>query len=165
LNLQRMQLGVFLGLCACATGSAQVPNQTVQWVATVAAPGGAKHGDAATLELSGEIQDGWHVYALTQPAGGPTALRVTLDDNTVADAAGTPSGSTPQKRHDPSFGLETRFYTHSFTVRLPVQLKQQSDGGRQLIPISVRFQTCSDRECQPPTTIHLSVPIDVLPDA
>ncbi len=165
MNLQRIQLGVILGLCTCALAGAQVTNPTVQWAATVTAPGGAKHDSAATLELSGEIQDGWHVYALTEPPGGPTALRVTLDDNAVADAAGVPSGTTPQKRHDPSFGLETRFYTHTFTVRLPVQLKQQAATGEQLIPISVRFQTCSDRECQPPTTIHLSVPIDVLPDA
>jgi hypothetical protein len=33
----------------------------------------------------------------------------------------------------------------------------------QVIPVSVRFQTCSDRECQPPRTVHLAVPIDVLP--
>ena len=141
------------------------PGQTVHWSAALTTAGGVKHGGEATLELSGEIEDGWHVYALTQPAGGPTALRVTLDDNEVAQAAGTPSGTAPKKRHDPSFGLETRFYTRSFSVRLPVQVKQQPAPGRQLIPVSVRFQTCSARECQPPTTIHLTVPIEVLPDA
>lgn len=117
------------------------------------------------MELSGTIKDGWHVYALTQPPGGPAALRITLDDNDIAQIAGEPSGTTPQSRHDPSFGLETRFYTHTFTVHLPLQLKQGSTQGRQVIPVSVRFQTCSDRECQPPTTIHLSAAIDVLPDA
>ena len=135
----------------------------VQWAAALTSPGAIKGGDATTLDLSGTIRDGWHVYALTQSAGGPTALRVTVDDNEVALAAGVPSGTPPQKRHDPSFGIETRFYTHAFTIHVPVQLKQQSTTGRQDIPISVRFQTCSDRECQPPTTIHLLVPVDVLP--
>jgi hypothetical protein len=67
----------------------------------------------------------------------------------------------------PSFDLETRFYTHSFTVKLPVRLIGPKGGrvaGRQLIPVSVHFQTCSDRECQPPTTVHLSVPVDVPAD-
>jgi len=165
MNLRRIHPGLLVSICLCTIASAQTTGPTVQWAAALAAPGAAKQGSTTALELSGQIQEGWHVYALTQPAGGPTALRVTLDDNEIAAAAGVPSGSTPQKRHDPSFGLETRFYTNSFTVRLPVQVKQQPAAGRQLIPVSVRFQTCSDRECQPPTTIHLSVPIDVLPEA
>jgi hypothetical protein len=143
--------------------SAQVPNDRVQWTAALDSPGELKGGSEATLQLSGEIENGWHVYALTQPAGGPTALRITVDDNAVAQATGTPSATEPQKRLDPSFRLQTQFYTRSFTVRLPVQVKQESASGRQLIPVSVRFQTCSDRECQPPTTVHLSVPVDVLP--
>jgi hypothetical protein len=136
----------------------------VQWTAAFASTGaGVASGSSVVLEISGAIQDGWHVYALTEPSGGPTALRVTLDANEVAQAAGSPSGTAPRKHRDPSFGFETQFYTHSFTVRLPVVLK--STTGRQLVPVSVRFQTCSDRECQPPTTAHLAVPVDVQPGA
>jgi Disulphide bond corrector protein DsbC len=167
---RRTGLVVLLGACLCGTSLAQSPgtnsspDQTVHWAATLAAAGGVKQGDETTLELSGAIEDGWHVYALTEPAGGPTALRVTLDENEVAEVAGAASGTAPSKRHDRSFGLVTQFYTHAFTVRVPVQVKQQP-AGRQSIPVSVRFQTCSDRECQPPTTIHLVVPIEVLPNA
>jgi hypothetical protein len=166
----RARVALLLGTCLSGTGLAQslgtnpTPDQTVQWAATLSATGGVKQGSATTLELSGEILDGWHVYALTEPPGGPTALRVTLDENEVAQIAGTPSGPAPRKHHDPSFGLQTQFYTHSFTVRVPVQVKQQLAAGHQLLPVSVRFQTCSDRECQPPTTIHLVVPVEVLPD-
>lgn len=149
--------GFLLVLVGLPLAHADAPIQSddgrVQWAASLSSP--------TTLELSGTIKDGWHVYALTQPAGGPTALRVTVDDNEVALAAGAPSGSPPHKHHDPSFGLETRFYTHAFTIRVPVQLKQQTGTGQQTIPVSVRFQSCSDRECQPPTTIHLVVPVSV----
>ena len=156
MRLVRSTLLALLWAGATGTALAQVPaNDTVRWTATL----GATNGSEATLQVSGAIEDGWHVYALTQPPGGPTALRVTVDDNELAQAAGTPSGTSSQKRRDPSFGLETRFYTHSFTIRLPLQLKQPAAAGKQLIPVSVRFQTCSDRECQPPTTVHLSVPL------
>jgi hypothetical protein len=157
---------VLLGTTLCGVVIAQgQQSQTVQWIAMLDSQGGLKQDSEATLELSGQIQDGWHVYALSQPAGGPAALRVTVDDNEIAQATGAPSGPPPQKKHDPGFKLETRFYTHSFTVRLPVRLKRAPAVGKQSLPVSVRFQTCSDRECQPPTTIHLAVPIDVLPDA
>lgn len=148
----------FAGIC-----SAQIPEQTVQWAASPA-KSGVKQGSTATLELSADVREGWHVYALAQPAGGPTALRVTLDDNPVARLAGAPSGTPPEQRHDPSFDLDTRFYTQSFAVHVPVYVKRQATAGRQLIPLSVRFQTCSDRECQPPRTAHISVPVDVLPN-
>jgi hypothetical protein len=153
---------LFLFSLSCAA-HAQSEDDRVQWAAALNSPAALKGGDATTLELSGTIKDGWHVYALTEPPGGPTALRVTVVDNQVALVAGIPSGTSPHKRHDPSFNLETKFYTHAFTIHVPVRLKQQSATGRQDIPVSVRFQTCSDRECQPPTTIHLLVPVDVVP--
>jgi hypothetical protein len=143
------------------TAVAQTTPERVQWSATFDSQGAVKGGSTVLLEINGAIQDGWHVYALTEPSGGPTPLRVTLDENDVAQAAGTPTGTKPLKHHDPSFNLETQFYTHSFTVRLPVTLKPTV--GPQRVPVSVRFQTCSNRECQPPTTTHLSVVIDVLP--
>jgi len=151
--------------CVCGAVSAQTPDPTVEWTAAVASTAPAKRGAKATLELSAEVQEGWHVYALVQEPGGPTPLRVTLETNPVAELAGKPSGSEPEKTHDPRFNLDTQFYTHSFALRVPVQLKQQAGAGTQQIPVSVRFQTCSERECQPPKTVRLSVPVDVVPDA
>jgi Disulphide bond corrector protein DsbC len=159
-----IRVAILCSAGACGVGVAQVTDPTVEWVASWTAGAAIKQGGRATLELSGEVQDGWHVYALTQRSGGPTALRVTIDENAVAGLAGTPSGTTPESKHDPSFDLDTQFYTHSFAVLVPICVKPQADAGRQLIPVSVRFQTCSARECQPPKTIHLSVPVDVLPD-
>ncbi len=148
---------------ACGVSVAQVADPTVDWVAAWKASAAVKQGGRATLELSAEVQDGWHVYALTQSPGGPTALRVTIDENAVAGLVGMPSGTTPEIKHDPSFDLDTQFYTHSFALLVPVSLNPRTQVGKQLIPVSVRFQTCSARECRPPKTIHLSVPVDVLP--
>jgi hypothetical protein len=148
----------------CGISIAQVADPTVAWVASWAEKRALARGSVATLELSAEVQQGWHVYALSQLPGGPIPLRVTLDDNPVVQLAGTPSDTAPEEQHDPRFDLDTRFYTHSFTVRVPVSVNQQAAAGRQLIPVNVRFQTCSDRECQPPKTVHLSVPVDLRPE-
>jgi hypothetical protein len=161
-DFRRSQFALLLLPSLCGAGADQSPNPIVQWAASVVSPAAVTHGSDVTLELSADVQQGWHVYALAQPPGGPTALRVTLDDNDVAQIAGPPSGTNPEKRHDPSFDLETQFYSHAFALHLPVRLKQPATG-RQLIPVSVRFQTCSDRECQPPRTVHLAVQVNVLP--
>ncbi len=145
---------------------AQAPSQTVQWNASLIPRKIGKRDGNALLELSAEVSEGWHVYALTQRPGGPTALKVTLDDQRVARFTGPPpTGTAPEKRHDPSFDLETEFYSHSIALRFPIQIQRSPDTDRQQIPVSVRFQTCSDRECQPPRTVHIAVPISDAPPA
>ena len=153
-------------LAALAAGQvslAQAPEGIVHWAVSVNSANTVRQGNAAALGLSGEVSEGWHVYALAQLSGGPTPLRVTLDDNPIARLAGSPSGTPPEEKHDASFDLDTRFYRHSFALHVPIAVKRRAELGAQLIPVDVRFQSCSERECLPPKTIRLSVPITVLP--
>jgi hypothetical protein len=141
--------------------AADGPDDAVHWSASLASAATVTRGGTAIIDLSGEVGAGWHVYALDQHSGGPTPLKVTLDTNETAAPAGAVSGTAAETVHDTHFGFDTQLYTHSFVVHLPVKVGEQLPAGRQLIPISVRFQACSDRECLLPRTIHLSVPIEV----
>ncbi len=160
---RRVRTVVMLGSLLSVASFAQTAGQIVGWTVSVAPKTAVPQGDKATLELSAEVQEGWHVYALTQVPGGPTPLHVTLDDKGAIRSAGEPSGSNPKKKHDPSFDLDTQFYEQSFVLRVPVLVKEQAVPGKQVIPVSVRLQACSDRTCLPPRTIHLSVPIVITP--
>jgi hypothetical protein len=164
LNVVRaLCVAIAFGAVVPETSVAQVDEPTVDWTASWSTGTAVEPGEQGTLELSGVVQEGWHVYALTQRPGGPTALRISIDDNPVASQVGAPSGTTPESRHDPSFDLDTQFYTRSFAVHVPVTVKPGVATGGQVVPVSIRFQTCSARECRPPMTIHLSVPIEVHP--
>ncbi len=141
-------------------GADDIPD-AVHWSLSVASATTITRGGTATIDLAGDVQNGWHVYAFKQHAGGPTPLNVTLDPNAVATAAGPLSGVGAEKVQDTHFGFQTQLYTHPFVVHLPVRVGHDLAPGKQLIPVSVRFQACSDRECLLPRTVHLSVPIDV----
>jgi hypothetical protein len=138
----------FLSLLFAGAALAQ-PADTVAWSAQPVAPG---KGGKATLILTGKVSPGWHVYGLKQAAEGPTPLLVTLDQGV---ATGPVSGDAPIKFHDPAFGLDTQYYEHDFALRVPVRLK--ADAAQ--MPVSVRFQTCNGRTCQPPTTVRLNAPV------
>jgi len=157
-------LGLSLQGAAQAQAPDEPPGNTVSWTVSVQPANAVKQGSRLTLTLQGTVQDGWHVYALRQLPAGPTPLRVTLDANDVAAADGAPSGSVPAKIRDPSFGLDTEYYAHPFTLTLPLRLGSHLAAGRQSISVSVRFQTCNGRVCQPPKTVHLSAPVDVQAD-
>jgi DsbC/DsbD-like thiol-disulfide interchange protein len=152
-----------LGLAAPALAQTADPAaaQTVNWTVTADPADAVKQGGRVTLTLHGEVADGWHVYSLKQLPNGPTPLRVTLDQNAIATASGAPVGSSATKIHDQGFNLDTQFYSHAFTVSLPLQVGAQSASGPQQIPLSVRFQTCNDRVCQPPKTVHLTAAVSI----
>lgn len=143
-----------------AVGAAQGAVGSVQWTAVLRPATGATPG-VAIVELSGELQSGWHVYGLVEPPNGPTALKVGLDDNAVARSAGAVSGSPAEHKFDASFGLTTEFYSGPFKLYLPVRLAPAAAGaGPAVIPVSVRFQTCNGDICVPPRTIHLKAPLE-----
>jgi DsbC/DsbD-like thiol-disulfide interchange protein len=165
MRFRRIHLCSLLGLCLCGMSAAQGPIQPVQWSSAAVPKAPVKPGTKIAIELSAEVQEGWHVYGLTQVSGGPTPLRVLLDENGTVQTAGAASGAAPVKKHDSSFNLDTELYIHSFSLHLPVQVKRNASTGKQSIPVSVRFQACSDRICLPPRTVHLTVPIEILPGA
>jgi DsbC/DsbD-like thiol-disulfide interchange protein len=163
MDFRKVQLWLVLALCLCGASDAESPVQPVQWTALVIPESPIKQGSRISLQLSAEIQEGWHVYGLIQMPGGPTPLHVALNEDGAVQIAGATSGTAPIKKHDPSFDLETQFYTQSFVLHIPAQVKQHPPVGRQSVPVSVRFQACSDRVCLPPKTVLLSVQIEVLP--
>jgi Disulphide bond corrector protein DsbC len=156
-----IQFALLLSLVLCGLSFAQSPPvPTVEWSAAVIRPGAVQSDNRASLELSAQVLEGWHVYALTQPPGGPTALHVTIEQSDFAQVAGPPRGTKPRRRHDPSFDLETQIYTHSFALHVPLRILDGQVTGRREIEVDVHYQSCSDRECLPPRTVRLAVPID-----
>jgi len=146
-----------------AVGYAQAPVQPVSWSALASAGSDLKQGSRMTLDVKADIQDGWHVYGMNQAPEGPTPLHIAVDDNDIVQSAGAIFGTKSIKQRDASFGLDTETYTGSFVLHLPVQVKPQAATSSQSVPVSIRFQSCNDRICLPPKTVHLAVPVKILP--
>src|ERR1700677_840572 len=147
------KIWLIVSLCLCVAAAAQAPVQPVEWTGAVTPKTTVKPGASLIVELSAKVQGGWHVYGLTQLPEGPTPLRLSVDKNEVARSAGAATGTAPIKKHDQAFDLDTEVYESSFAVHLPVQINPNAAGGRQPIPVSVRFQACNDRICLPPRTV------------
>jgi len=155
---------VFVGLSFCAVAAvAQGPIQPVQWSGSVKQGSVLKRGNKLSIELSAEVQDGWHVYGFSQSPGGPIPLKITIDENEVLRSAGQASGTAPVKKHDAALDLDTESYTGAFTLRLPAQVNDHPATGKQAVSVVVRFQACSDRTCLPPKTVHVAIPVEILP--
>lgn len=136
-------------LFAGATAYAQKPG-SVQWSLTQKP---ASSAATRTLTLHADIEKGWHVYGITQQAGGPLPLVLRVEANAPYEINGAITGSIPQKHKDASFNLNTEYFTDAFSLEIP--LKQTAPSQNNDVPLAVRFQMCSDTTCMPPRTIHL----------
>jgi hypothetical protein len=99
MDFRRLLFELVLGLWLCGAGLAQAPIEPVQWTGSAILKTPVKQGSRIEIDLSAEVEEGWHVYGLTQAPGGPTPLRVTLDENRVVQLVGVKSGTAPVKKH------------------------------------------------------------------
>jgi len=144
---------------AQTTGNQADKNAKVAWtIAPTTVPESARR---AVITLRGSVRDNWHIYAFKQRATGPLPLVVAVGSNDAAIAGGVVAGSAPTVAFDPAFGFVTPYYERSFSLTVPVRLRAGLAPGRRTVPISVRYQSCDGRVCEPPKTVQLLAPIEI----
>lgn len=144
----------------CADNRAPVAKgpQPVQWSAEVADQTPSPDGTTlVNVRLKAVIQDGWHVYSLTQKAGGPTPLSVKVDSSSFLSIGSAVQGPTPRKAMDPNFGVETETYSGAPVITVPVRVSTSALASGKPIQVKVRSQACSDKFCLPAKTATLTV--------
>jgi DsbC/DsbD-like thiol-disulfide interchange protein len=140
--------------------SLQRPADVVRWSAapvTTTAPAGG----IVQVSVTAKIQDGWKLYAITQPEGGPKPLTIDL-------ATGAPFTITkkqivapqPKTMKDENFDLETRYYEGEATFRVPVTVGR-SVSGKTNVPFEITFQACGAGICLRPFTENISAPVEI----
>lgn len=151
---------LFIIFVLAISGSAQAQNPVS--LSIIVKPAKVKPGEKLTAQISASIGGGWHMYSVTQGAGGPIPTRITVADGSVFKAAGGASGSSPKREMDPNFGIMTEFYTGSASFSIPVSVDASAPTGSQTLTINVRYQVCNDTNCLPPKTIKVSAPVEII---
>jgi thiol:disulfide interchange protein DsbD len=106
--------------------------------------------------LRAEIEDGWHLYALEQPEGGPIPTTVKVAENIPFIIEGK-IATTPEPitEFDPNFNIDTKFFAKQAQFNLPLQATADAARADDLA-INVRFQLCNDTFCLPPKTVKVT---------
>ena len=120
----------------------------------------AKPGTRATLTVTGQIDPGWHLYALEEPDGGPIATVVGLTDGDPADLINV-TEDKPTTLTDPLYNLPTHFFRDTVNFTLHLKLDKSLPPGPTALHVQIRFQSCNDKLCLPPHTDTLEVPLTI----
>ncbi|MEZ5316972.1 MAG: cytochrome c biogenesis protein CcdA [Vicinamibacterales bacterium] len=145
-----------LTLALAAPAAAQSP---VRWTLSVDAGTDVRPGVSFEATLAARVDAGWHLYALTQPPGGPQALVIAVPADAAFALGERVIGPLPFIDFDPNFGIDTQYHTDAAEFFVPLVARPAS--GDAEIALDVTFQTCTDRYCLPPATEHLRLPVSV----
>ena len=124
-------------------------------VTAVIQPGDA--GKPDILAVTAKLEDGWHLYAISQKPGGPIATKIKVDAASPRQVSGAfAPDSAPQTRtvdDVPAWkGLVIEEHSGTVTWRAPLQV------GAGEIRGAVSLQLCQDTTCLPPQSIPFTAP-------
>lgn len=127
------------------------------------APGTATVAPGSTfrVQLTAKMDEGWHLYSITQPAGGPIATRVSVSKGQPVTLAGTIDAPQPRVVFDQNFGMDTELYDGEAVFSIPLKLAADARAGTLKIAVETYFQACNDQFCLPPRTVKAEVEIKV----
>jgi thiol:disulfide interchange protein DsbD len=131
----------------------------IQWTLTSEVTK-APAGSTVPLHLKAAFQEGWHLYSLTTPAGGPIPTTAALAENPAVKGSKLYQ-PPPIRQLDKNFNLDTETFEKEVDLPLAAELAPDAKGAVELAA-NVRYQACNDRQCLPPRkkTAAFTVTID-----
>lgn len=148
-----------LGLTACSRPAPVGAQTPVHWSA---APihADVQNGTVTNVRIDGTIQKGWHIYAITQPAGGPYATRISVPDGQSFAAAGSPKPLLPPHvAFDDAFKMNVQLHEKAASFDVPVRFTGSGSATGDSARVNVRYQVCNSSLCLPPQTAKLVAPV------
>jgi len=134
-----------------AAGQTERP---VQWTLepTVDAVGaaGMVGADSALFRLDAQVDQGWYLYAPTQPAAGPYAMEVAVAVGGDWHMLGDLVSPRPRRLPDRNFGIISEVYRGSAEFSLAVRPVDGGEGSP--LAVLVQYQACTRTYCLPPRT-------------
>jgi hypothetical protein len=109
----------------------------------------------ATIFIKATMEEGWHIYGLTVPEGGPVKTTFTFTPSNVFSTIGTVTAPKPTVKFEKTFSMNVNYFEKEVIFQQKVKLK----GTNSEIQGTVEFMVCSDRQCLPPETTAFSIPI------
>lgn len=103
------------------------------------------------LIFKASIDEGWHLYGIDLPDGGPNPTTFTFDkvEGMTLNGDITPSRK-PHEQVDMVFHLKLNWWEDKVDFYQNFTLNEPN--GAYLVEASVRFQGCNDGSCIPPST-------------
>jgi hypothetical protein len=85
-----------------------------------------RRGESFDAQLVAIVVDGWRLYALQQPRGGPPQLQLVIPNDQPFTLDGNTRVPAPRVKFDRNFGKSTYCYDNVVTFTLPITISPKA---------------------------------------
>ncbi len=109
----------------------------------------------AVVFVKATIQEGWHIYGLNVPDGGPISTTFQFTASNDYALNGKVAAPTPQSKYEKDFKMNVPFYAKEVTFQQKVKLNKNQTTVKGI----VEFMACDKSQCLPPDEYAFNVTI------
>ncbi len=117
-------------------------------------------GSTIVLHLHAQVADGYHLYSLTTPRGGPIATAISLKEETGFENVRV-FQPAPNRHADPVLNIPVETFTGDVDFPVEVHLQRNLGAGSRTLVVQTRYQSCSSEICLPPVQRSAEVSITI----
>ena len=99
------QLGLMVALGVLLANLAAAQEDPIKW-SLAKTPASAAAGQTFRIDLTATIDEGWHLYSISQPPGGPITTRISVAKDQPFTLAGAIDAVSPLDENRPSTTLQ-----------------------------------------------------------
>ena len=112
--------------------------------------------DSFEMVMTATIDEGWHLYSIDLPQGGPVATKFTFEEPAGYTLDGrTYEVTKPEIKYDNSFEMNIGMHSGKAEFRQKIKLTEPS----AKVKGYVTFMSCNDKECLPPRDVEFLLQI------
>lgn len=114
-----------------------------------------KSADTYDVIISARLDQGWHIYSVNTPKGGPVATKVSLKKNPFVTSVGTVKEQGKlQKLKDNVFNVDVIYYSDRVDFVQTVKVKNNI---KTNIAGMIEYMVCDDAQCLPPVKKNFDI--------
>src|SRR3954463_14720599 len=123
----------------------------VTWTVTLD-PAVAAPGSVVQAKINAKLEPGWHIYALSNPPGGPTPTTFKVNPPNPAIGSLRLYQPKPETKYDENFQQNVEAFENEVTFLAAIEVAANAPQGSTELTLFGRYQACTDKQCLPKKT-------------
>ena len=110
----------------------------------------------AVVFIKAKVDEGWHIYGLSVPEGGPIATEFKITADNGAKLNGKVAAKAPKSKYEETFKMNVPYYNGEVIFQQKVNL---AIGKPTKVKGTATFMVCDKERCLPPDEYEFAVTI------